>query len=130
MSDIETIEANLPNGFHDAKLLEVTMKCDRGEVVMTIDADLSDPDASESGERAYRRGELHVSGLAFLSMDVPRVLFEPKPLRISSGSGQPSTSPVMLPSIPDGCFLHWFFVNEWNGFIRVAARSAEFRWSK
>jgi hypothetical protein len=45
-----------------------------------------------------------------------------KPLWIDAGPGQPSKSVVQLPELPPDWFLHWFFVNEWNGFIRVAAR--------
>jgi hypothetical protein len=129
MTSIEQLERDLPNGFHDAELCGVKVDYERGEVVMTIDADVSDAEASISGEPEYRRCELIIKGLAFLSMDVPRSISEPKPLWLTSGAGQPSTSPIELPPLPPECFVHWFFVSEWSGFIRVAARETEFRWA-
>lgn len=41
----------------------------------------------------------------------------------------PSTSFIDMRSLPDGCFLHWFFVKEWNALLRVAARNAAWRWT-
>ena len=128
MATIEEIELNLPNGFHDAELCGLNVDYERGETTMTIRADVSDPGDSASGEPEYRRGRLTIKGVAFLSLDVPRSIAGPKRLWLTSGAGQPSTAPAELPKLPDGCFLHWFFVSEWNGFIRIAAMDAEFAW--
>jgi hypothetical protein len=32
------------------------------------------------------------------------------------------------PQIPDGSFLHWLFVNDWNRFIHLCGRRAALRW--
>jgi hypothetical protein len=126
MPTIEQIELDLPDGFHDAKLCKLDVDYERGEAVMTIRAEVSNHHVT--AETEYRRGELRIRGVRFLSMDVPRSISEPRLLWLDAGSGQPSTSPVELPPLPSNCFLHWFFVNEWNGFIRLAASNAQFRW--
>jgi hypothetical protein len=127
MPTLEQLERDLPNGFHDTKLCHLEVNYERGEVVMTMDVDASDPDATKKPQ--YRRGQLQINGMAFFSMDVPDSVSDAKPLWIDAGPGQPSKSVVVLPEVPPDCFLHWFFVNEWNGFIRVAARDAAFKWA-
>jgi hypothetical protein len=124
---ITQLEANLPNGFHDAHLLGIEVDYEARRAVMHVDVLTN---AEE--EPKYRGGTLTIIGLHFLVIDPPgpnAVLNSPKPSRIDTGSGQPSTAVISLPSLPPGCFLHWFFVDAWNAFIRVAARDAEWRWA-
>ena len=80
----------------------------------------------------YREGILRIMGIDFLVIDPPgpnAMLGLSRPSRIDTGSGQPSTSIIPLPTAPSSCFLQWFFVNDWNAFIRLAAQEAEFRWA-
>lgn len=48
--------------------------------------------------------------------------------RLDSGTGQPETTPLDLPPLPEDCFLCWLFVSEWNSFVRIAARSVSLAW--
>jgi hypothetical protein len=126
MATIEQLDANLPNGLHDAHLLGVEIDYEARQVVMHLDVLVNSERKPE-----YRRGTLTIIGVEFLAIDPPgpnAVLSSSKPSRIDAGSGQPSTAAINLPGLPPDCFLHWFFVNEWNGFIRVAAKDATWRW--
>ena len=38
------------------------------------------------------------------------------------------TSHKLPYSVPSDAFVYWFFVNEWNSFIHVAATDASFDW--
>lgn len=128
MATLAAISAELPNGFHDAELCRFDVDYERAELVMALNVDVSDPDVSDDPE--YRPLQLSFSGLAFMAIDPPRsttALSAPKALWIDAGDGQPSTSPVELPPLPESCFLCWFFVSEWSAFIRVAARDAKLR---
>ena len=53
----------------------------------------------------------------------------PNGLRIDAGEG-PANDEVKsrLPQVPDGCFLRWLFVNNWNRFIHICGRRADFTW--
>jgi hypothetical protein len=33
-------------------------------------------------------------------------------------------------TLPEGSFAYWFFVNNWNSFIHVAAMDAQFEWKE
>ncbi len=128
MTTLEEIELALPNGFHDARLCKLGVDYEHCTITMTLDIEVSDPD--EYAGPKYRRGELVIRRVAFVSVDAPRATLEPKSLWIDAGAGQPSTSPIELPELPSECFVHWFFVNDWNGFIRVAAHDAELHWAE
>jgi hypothetical protein len=125
MATIEQIESSLPNGFHDALLLRLSIDYRIGEAVIGIDVVVNDERIPE-----YREGLLRISGVHFLVVDAPGpvILNSPRQSRIDAGPGHPSRSTINLPSVPSGHFLHWFFVNDWNAFIRVAARDATFEW--
>jgi hypothetical protein len=127
MPTIEQIVANLPNGFHDARLLRLAIDYVTGQVVMGLDVVVNDERKPE-----YREGTLRVTGVRCLVVDPPGAnasSSSSQPSRIDTGSGQPTTSVIDLPSVPPGYFLQWFFVNDWNAFIRVVAKDADFRWA-
>jgi hypothetical protein len=130
MPTLAEIESELPNGFHDAELCGLSIDYQRGAATININVDVSDPDVSSDPE--YRPIEVVVQGIAFLAIDAPHsasVARTSRSLSIDGGEGQPSTSPVELPPLPRGTFLWWFFVSELNGFIRLAATNATFRWT-
>lgn len=127
MATIEELEATLPNGLHDARLLQLTIDYATRQVVMALDVVVNDERKPE-----YREGSLHLTGVHFLVIDPPgtnATLSSSRPSMIETGAGQPSTSVIDLPSAPPGYFLQWFFVYDWNAFIRVVAKDAYFRWS-
>lgn len=128
MRTLEAVVAALPNGLHDARLRSLHLDYTKAEAVFVLDALVSTPESSVPSD--YRSLQLTVHGLVFASIDVPAsaALGSGKPLRIDAGPGQPSTAPSELPELPEGCFLHWLFVDEWNGFIRLAGRGASYRW--
>ena len=57
---------------------------------------------------------------------------EKKPLWVDAGSSNSdeiSTS-IRLPGpLPEDAFIYWFFVNNWNAFIQVAAMDANLEFS-
>lgn len=117
---------SLPNGLHDAELiaLEIDYRNETASVVVNIDMGL----LTEGPE--YRRGRLRFSGVQFVSIDPPcSEERSSSPSRIDAGSGQPATAPCSLPDIAPDKFLCWLFVENWNGFVRIAARSVSLDWT-
>ena len=127
MATIDDSEAALPNGLHDARLLRLTVDYTTSHVAMALDVLINDLRTPK-----YREGILDLTGVHCLVVDPPdasAALSSSRPSRIDTGSGQPNTSVIDLPSVPPGHFLQWFFVTDWNAFIRVMAKSADFRWA-
>jgi hypothetical protein len=118
---LEELERRLPNGLHDAEL--TGLHVDYAARRATLDVNI---DMSKGGARSvYEPFRVVFSGLQFLVVDPP----DPRGhyagvSTIDTGQGQPATSPRPLPALDDDAFLCWIFVNRWNGFVRIAARSA------
>jgi hypothetical protein len=126
---IEEIEGNLPNGFHDASLKRIEIDYVKMVAVLDIDVDTSSPDTDEE----YREGRLTLTGLLFCVIDPPDFR---SPVKTTEGvwiadSGQATTEQLTtkLPGpIPAGVFVHYFYINDWNAFLYVAAASARLDW--
>jgi hypothetical protein len=50
----------------------------------------------------------------------------PTGLRIDAGPG--AARGASLPAVPEGCFLQWIFVSDWNRYIHVCGREAALAW--
>ncbi len=131
-STLDDLAQTLPNGFHDAELTHLSVDYARGEVRLGLMIWIGEMSDETSGREAYRPAIVTVSGLVLLLIDPPCEGYpfgEPGAVRIDGGPGQPATSRSELPGIPDDAFLYWFFVDDWNAFIRVAARHATLEWT-
>jgi hypothetical protein len=124
---LEELEDSLPNGFHDAILLQCTADYEGRRAEFTFRVDISEPEQPE-GRRDAR---VVLRGLEFFAIDPPpsgSQRLGDMDLLVSAGPGQPDTARLPHLTIPDGTFAHWFFVSSWNSFIRVVAREAELHW--
>lgn len=129
--NIEEIEESLPNGLHDSLLRRIELDYEKRGAEFHLSVQVSVPE-DKNGEK-YRNGKLTISDVAFIAIDPPvdgYPFLESSMLSIDSGPGQPHTSPVNLPTLPKDTFLHWFYIRDWNSFIRIAAKHAEFRWDE
>ena len=124
---LNTIEANLPNGFHDALIKRISVDYAERKIVISIAILTGVPDAATEQEReSYADAILTVSDFLFCVIQPPDTQYAFKldgPLSVDSGSGNPE-GVAFLENIPPDAFVHWFFVNEWNSFIYIAAREA------
>jgi hypothetical protein len=88
----------------------------------------SDP-AKEDPE-TYRTGTLSLSRFLYCVIEAPDSNYPfqlEKELWVDAGSDKSnhvSSTPLPGP-LPAEAFTYWFFVNEWNSFIHVAALDAE-----
>src|SRR4029077_16091838 len=125
---IEQIEANLPNGFHDADVISIAINFSTRSLVLDMQLWVGDLDASDKSSREERRrAKLTVTGLLFCAMEPPdaRYLESRKMVISSCGEGTaPNRTKVFLGEIPDGNFLHWFYSSSSNSFVHIAAKDA------
>ena len=125
--NISDIEASLPWGLHDARFEAIEIDWSGARLTLCARVMMSETQDLE------QRAKLVVSGLVFCTIDPPEIDptrgYEPTPasgLWVDTGGGAANADAKRrLPAVPEGCFLHWFFVHQWNSFIHICARNAE-----
>jgi len=133
---LEQLENSLPNGFHDAEVEAITVDYVSRKAVMKMQLLVGNPDAATEEEReACKPAELHLSDVLYFAIDAPNPKYkyaEKKGLWINAGRADEESAPVPpipLEQLPAGASAYWFFVNDWNSFIHVAAMDAQLKWS-
>jgi hypothetical protein len=125
---LEEIEAGLPWGLHDAYLERIEIDWLARRAVLRMRLMMSERQDLD------QRAEVTVDGLVYCSIDPPEIDpaggYEPTPaagLWVKPAAG---VSPYASghPQPPAGCFVHYFFVSNWNRFIHICARSARLEW--
>jgi hypothetical protein len=128
--NIEQIEADLPNGFHDAILRNFSSDSGEQRAEFVLDVWVGDLHSRVESERErWRPALLELRGLVYLVTDPrdPRYpAAEGAPVRID-GCG-PDDNPELARQVPEGGFAGRFFVTEWNAFIHFSALDARLTW--
>jgi hypothetical protein len=127
---IAEIVAALPRGLHDALLETISIDWPSAILRLTVRVKVTERQDLD------RRAEIEVTGLVWCALDPPDIdaarRSEPLPgggLLIDAGEGAANDDAKRrLLEIPDGTFLHWLFVRDWNRFIHICGRWAAFRW--
>ena len=130
------IEANLPNGFHDAEIEELVWNYRTDSASFTMK--LWVPKATDQEIEIYRLGRLDVKDILFMAIDPPHPRdSDPKPYK-PSGSLQidgVATTETIFPGstklkqqLPSETQIYSFYVVDWNSYIHIAAGEAELVW--
>jgi hypothetical protein len=128
--NIDELEADLPNGLHDALLRAFSsdLRERRGEFI--LDVWLGDLRSSVTAERErYRPARLELLELAYLVVDDSDPRYpagDGSPLRIDAYAAD--DDPQRAGQVPPGGFAGRFFVTEWNAFIHFAALDLRLTW--
>ncbi len=132
---LSEIEAQLPNGFHDAELEAVALDLAADSVSLQLRIWIGDLYAATEEEReAYRKATLQLNGLVYFVIDPPGPKGEWKQdggVSLDAGDATDDSNPKAprpLVPLPTGAFAYWFFVSDWNSVIHVAARGATLQW--
>ena len=128
---LEEVAASLPNGFHDAYIKSISTDYVIGTATFDLEIWVGDDAAEKEEEReVYRAARLTLSDLLFCVIEPPEPhypYYDKKPLWVDGGpwNSAPISTSIQLPSpLPANAFVYWFFVNNWNSFIYVAAMAA------
>lgn len=123
--------------FHDASVERVTLDYVSREAVLQCSIWVGNPNSADVREKkARRKGNLTFQGLLFYAIEPPDPTYpftNAKGLWISDDGPLDKTRAAkkQLPeNLPDGTLAHYFFVNDWNAFIYVAAQAARFEWTE
>lgn len=122
--------------FHDAKIHAIHLDYKTRVLQMECTLWLGDLDAPTTEQReATAPGILTISGLLYYVIEPPHInsCFEDGSMDITSDGNVATTqfqAPLPeLPPVPEEAFLHWFFVNNWNSLVYIAATDARFVWA-
>ena len=124
---IDDIEQSLPNGFHDSTITSVHVNYAQRTAEIDMQVLVSGPDSADKEE--YRPVKLSISGLLYFVIEPPDHPYTSSEPWVADGGSSEVTEPAsQLPKpLPAGAFTYWFFVNDWNSFIHVAALTAHLR---
>ena len=128
--NLEELEADLPNGLHDALLRTFSSDAAEQRAEFILDIWIGDLHSPLMSERECRRpARLEFLGLTYLVVDAanPRhVLIECSPVQLDTCGADGDLERSR--QVPPGGFAGRFFVTEWNSFIHFAALEARLTW--
>jgi hypothetical protein len=131
--NIDQLEADLPNGLHDALLRGYSSDPLERRAEFVLDVWVGDLHSSVPLERERRRpARLELLGLAYLVVDDPDPRYPVasgsplQPLQIDRCAAEENGD--LARQVPEDGFAGRFFVTEWNAFIHFAAREARLTW--
>jgi hypothetical protein len=129
MSDLlQQIADELPNGLHDTILSRCRVDFEKGTLELDVSVWVGEPDHGDP--QGHREGRLVLEGLVFCQFEPPSAcsaFSEPSGLTIDLCNPDPDHP--LAASTPPDVAVSRLFVNQWNTFIFLAARSAKLVWN-
>jgi len=127
---LEELENTLPNGLHDAEVRRVAIDYEKRKVTLELAIWVGNMDDPPGQREAYKGGRIDISGLLFLVMEPPdpKYPFKASDLTIDGCDMSKNLDNALLRSLPADSFFRSLWVNEWNAFIHIAAKSADVVW--
>jgi hypothetical protein len=114
----------LPNGFHDSELGTIHIDYPNQSIHFALDVWVGTIDPPSAREM-YRAGRLSITGLQYCAMDLPDERY-PYARRDTLRIDLHEATAFIPPGASFACRL---WIDEWNGFIHLAAQEAEFVWT-
>lgn len=126
MGTIGDLLGELPWGLHDAFLEALRVDYLESRLELTVRLMMSERQDRD------QRAMIRVDGLVYCAVEAPTAHamdeLEEGPVWIDAGSGIARNAAPGIPEAPEGCFVHWLFVRDWNAFIHICGRDATFTW--
>ena len=130
----EELDERFPNGFDDAEILSLALDYQNRTATLELNLRGNSPDSPDRD--VYTRAVLTLRGFYYFSVEPPDAdhLFYLTHSKISVDGlpEDPSQFPLfdhLKPTLKSDAFCCRFFVHDWNSFIHVAAKDAEFSWA-
>ena len=131
----EELDQKFANGFDDAEILRVNIDYQTRRVTLLLSLRGNPPDVANAQE--YQEATLTLDGFYYFSIEPPDSdhLFYPMHSAITMNGYEEDGAKFPLfnqlkPAIPVGAFCCRFYVHDWNSFIHLAARDAQFSWAR
>ena len=131
----EELEQTLPNGFHDARILALSL--DNLDRTLTIKLSLHVSVEGDGDRERYRIASLGAHSVCLFFMESPdpnyHFLFDGRGIAASGASvalGQDSLIDPLLRKLPPGVTAYRFFLDDWNSFLYLAANDVSLSWER
>jgi len=128
---LEELEKTLPNGLHDAEVQSMAVDYKQRTLTFELAVWVGSMEDSLERREAYKTGQMEISGLLFLVVEAPdpKYPFLNSRLTIDGCDMSKNIDGELLKSLPADSFFRSLWVNEWNAFIHIAAKSAAMVWA-
>jgi hypothetical protein len=126
----EELDQRFANGFDNAEISGVTIDYQNRTVTLQLNLRGNSPDSPDRD--VYQRAVLEVNRFYYFSIDPPdadHLTYREKEIQADGFPEDPSKFPLfesLKPTLPAGAFCCRFYVHDWNSFIHIAARDAQF----
>jgi hypothetical protein len=129
----DDILAQLPNGMHDASISAMHVEFGARRVTLDLEFWVGDLDSEdEQAREAHRFGRLVLDGVEAMVVDPPDPADKGSRFSPEEGidvHGEFGTCPGDPPVPDDGKARLWFFVENWNRWMRFTARECALVWA-
>jgi hypothetical protein len=129
----EELDALYPNGFDDAYIDRLIVEYRSRTVEMELNLRGNPPDSPNCDE--YQRAFLLLRGFYYFVIEPPdadHLWYPERSIQVNGYHEDGSQFPLfghLRPKLSSGAFCCRFYVHDWNAFIHVAARDAQFSWA-
>jgi hypothetical protein len=121
---------SLPNGLHDAEISRFSIDYPSQCLTCDIEVWIGDMDSPPTERETYRRANLIFEGMEYCAIEPPDTRYDydsRRPLRIDVCDPGDLRDHRPGPSTAES-FVCRMFVENWNAFITICARSIEIAW--
>lgn len=128
----EELDALYPNGFVDAEIGSLSLDYHNHTAELQLNLRGNSCDSPNHDE--YQRAVLLLRGFYYFVIKEPdsdHLWYPEGPVQVNGYPEDASQFPLfqlLKPKLSDGAFCCRFYVHDWNSFIHVAARDAQFSW--
>ena len=135
-TSLRELSYDLPNGFHDSELESLTINYTSNSAELDLELWIGDLGAASEEEReARKRARLHLNDLVYFVIDPPSLGHQtPKAgtlwIHDEGDASEESDREELKPKadLPPDAFAYWFFIDDWNSFMHIAAKGASLEW--
>lgn len=130
----EELDALYPNGLDDAEVDKLILDYRNRTIEMQLRLRRNSPDSPNADE--YQAAILLLRGFYYFVIEPPdgdHLWYPERPVQVSGYPEDGSQFPLferLRPKLSSGAFCCRFYVHDWNAFIHVAARDAQFSWAE
>ena len=130
---LEELENGLPNGLHDARVSRIAIDYEKRNLTLDLEVWVGDmgSDTQELRE-AYRPAQVPIDGLVFAVLEPPDANYpfsNSAGLTIDGCDMRKNLSAELISLLPADAFFRSLWVNEWNAFIHIGAKTASLVWT-
>ena len=128
----EELDQRFPNGFDDAEITSLTLDYQDRTAKLQLNLRGNPPDGPNRDE--YQQAVLLLNGFYHFAIEPPDadyLWYPQRSIQVNGYAEDASQFPLfehLKPKMSGDAFCCRFYVHDWNSFIHIAAKDAQFSW--